>query len=101
MSRSERVAPIQHYIDPITADAVSATRVVSDVGLAAESEVVARLTYLIAKVSRVVPQDIDTGAHPWRDEIPQIPLSQENRVAMELGNRPANPSLRAQNGARS
>src|SRR5262249_22504291 len=57
--------------------------------LAAEAEVVAGLANLIAEVIRVVPQDIDADIHARGEDIPQIPLSQENCVAVELVDRPA------------
>ena len=95
----ESVAPIQHYIDPVAAFARTAIRSRAAVDLVAESEIVAGLAHPVAKVCRVVPQDVDTDIHPWRDDVPHIPLSQQNRVAVELVNRPADPSLGAQNVA--
>ena len=66
----EGVAPIQHYIDPVAAFARSAIRSRSAIDLVAKSEVIAGLADAVIEVSRVVPQDIDTGAHARRNEIP-------------------------------
>lgn len=38
-----------------------------------------------AEVRRVVPQHAGTHAHPRRNKIPQIPLSKQDAVTMELG----------------
>ena len=95
----EGVAPIQHYIDPVAAFARPTIRSGAAIDLVAKSKVIASLADAVIEVSRVVPEDIDTGAHPRRDEVPQIPLSQENRIAMELRDTSANPCLGAQNVA--
>ena len=62
----ERVSPVEKYIHPVAANAASTIRTTCGVVLAAESEVVAGLTDPVAKVIRVVPQDIDTDVHARR-----------------------------------
>ena len=80
----ERVSPVEKYIDPVASGAVSTIGIICAADLAAEAEVVAGLAHLIGDVIRVVPQDIGADTHAWREEVPEIPLSQENRVAVEL-----------------
>src|SRR6185295_6280854 len=98
----EGVTPIQHYIDPVAAFARPTIRSRAAIDLVAESQVITLVDASgdpVAQVSRVVPQNIDTSAHTWRDKVPHIPLSQQNRVAVELVDRPADPSLGAQDAA--
>ena len=97
----EGVTPIQHYIDPVAAFARPTIRSRAAVDLVAESKIIARLAYPVIEVARVIPQDIDARAHTWRDDVPHIPLSQENSVAMELGDISADPRSRARNTRRA
>ena len=73
--RLERIPPVEHHVDPVAAFARTAIRSISAIDLVAESEVIAGLAHPVTQVSRVVPQDIGSNAHAWRDEVPQIPLS--------------------------
>lgn len=83
--RLERVSPVEHDINPIAADTratiagVDARRT----GLT-NPKVLGSLVGSVAQVRRVVPQDVYTRTHPRRDEVPKIPLAQQDAVTMEL-----------------
>ena len=42
------------------------------------------LVTCVTQVACVGPQDVDTHAHPRRDEVPQIPLVEPDRVAVKV-----------------
>ena len=94
----ERVSPVEHDIDPVAAFAVSTSRSVGNIGRVANPEIVRGLVGAVAQVRRVVPENARTHAHPRRNKIPQIPFAEQDAVAMELRQVPAdasNPSTAA------
>jgi len=96
----ERVAPIDHHIDPVAVGADSAIRRIAAIDLVAKPEVITGLADAVIDVTRVIPEDIGSNAHAWSDEVPQIPLSQENSVAVKLGDTSPDPRSSARNPRR-
>ena len=83
--RLERVTPVEHYINPIAANADPA--ISSRAGcLTTLAKLIARLVGTISQIRSVVLQPVDTHAHTWRDEIPKVPLTKQDAIAMELVN---------------
>ena len=78
LSTLERVSPVEHHIEPVSAFASPVDAV------AANSQVMASLISAHAQVRGIVPKDVHTDVHARRDDVPQIPFAEENPVAMEL-----------------
>ena len=78
-----RVSPVQKYVDPVTALTHPAAGSAPNYTLA-DAQVMARLIARVVQVRRVVPQDAPADAHARRNEIPQIPLPEDNAIAVEL-----------------
>ena len=82
---SPNVSPVQEHIDPVTALTDSAAGGTPDYAVA-DAQVMARLIARVVQVRRIVPQYAPADAHARRNEIPQIPLPEDNTIAVELRN---------------
>src|SRR5919107_5768515 len=80
----KRVAPVQKQGMPIAALAVSASRSRGYIRRIADSQVVRCLVCAGSQVGSVIPEPVDTDAHARRHEVPDVRLTQENSVAVEL-----------------
>ena len=73
MLNLELISPVQIAVQPVSTTARSAIVVNPEVSLYGRGE-----------IARIVPQQTPTDAHSRRDEVPQIPLSDDVGPAMEL-----------------
>ena len=69
---------------PIPPFAISASRSSGNIWRIAYSEVMGGLVGPVAQVRGVIPQPVDADAHARRQKVPQIRLTQEDPVAVEL-----------------
>lgn len=83
--RLEGVSPVEHHVDPITTDAGPTIGVADGrVTRLTYPEILCRVVRSIAQVGCIVPQPVHAYAHARSDEIPEIPLPQQNSVAVKL-----------------
>ena len=76
----ERVSPVQEHIDPVP----SLTSSAICRGVLAYAKIMGSLVTGVVQVRCVVPEPARAYAHPRRHEVPQIELSKQNAVAVEL-----------------
>ena len=100
-SELERISPVEHYIHPVTADAISTTRRRCHMRRVANAQVMRRLVCASTQISRVVPQHVDAHVQTRRYHVPQIPFAQQDAITMELGDRPADSRRGARNPCRA
>ena len=100
--RLEHISPDEEYVDPVAAYAWPAIGGIDTLrtGLT-NPKIFCRLIGAIAQVRSIIPKDVDPGAHARCDEIPQIPLTQQDSGTMELGNMPADSRSGARNSGRT
>ena len=80
----ERVAPVEHHIHPVAAETSAAIRRSRVANAVTQPEVVTRSVESILEVRCVIPQYVRADAHARCDEIPQVPLTQQDTVAPEV-----------------